>query len=969
MSKHQQLLMFQQQQQQQQQQHQMSNETTSNILDSMTAVPSAANSARLSRRMGSFRSTLNTSSNQGNSDQTSNEQQPTISQPQPQMQSQQQSQPQSPTDISEINAKELLDQIVDNLIAININQWFAFSPHAFGSKPNETSSPQPPPSPTPLPQQQFTNTSTPSLAPPISTTSASSQINLANLHSFSLFESIHQALWHIDFNLKRNSDFINELTKLLDTSRSIKQEAHLKKLLKLHDDQKAIGSGDGVAPTTGNPSTILSSGVNSNALNSLSQPSSPRLPTQVSMRVNDMNKKAKSKSFKGFASFKLHHGSTKSNESSTNKHLTSPSNATPANEPTSASNLNNNLSQFSTQYCGGQQPPGKNHSQRDLNSLTSELNSQQKIIKQPSELNNSDYTELEYEVEKISYHLDSLYRVWSKLSQYYSLGGTSGAKTATATTMTTPTSINYLLSSSHWLQTTSNCSVQEHLRHAVEFHTMVGNLNSTVVIKELEKSLFKLNWLITSKSGFSEPNWQANVLSLTPCSIDSFIGVNLLKNYYKYVKYDFVSYKLFTRQLQLTQLCAIILSIIHRILVFYTETTTLSSITNTMHTIADLSSLNAYSNNPNSLMSFTFSADKYRPISWSANHVTLYNMQSSNLLGDNLNLNNQSNIQQQQLLLQQQNTKLNPTLSSQNPTAATSPSSPNQQEAKQDNQSAAQIQSSSGAISRSSSNRRENRILNQSYMTREEHIRQIKNAFFLKELDEFIKISTHRLNLQSSLANRTGYFYIVNQSTGLVLQACDFTTNFSLKEQVEQNQKRIQNSSLKVKQTASGQSRSPSNNSNTSGGGAGHSSNQTNIITKGPRFYLLPKINASWNSKTNRQSTVNNSSIYNETASDEQLWYYYLINGCVANKIIRSGYCMAASSLNLKSPVCFWPNVKTTNCSWFFNHQDHTIVSGLNEDLVLDYIIIEEPPNQRYAVVIDTKVPNKASQKWSFEFC
>lgn len=106
-----------------------------------------------------------------------------------------------------------------------------------------------------------------------------------------------------------------------------------------------------------------------------------------------------------------------------------------------------------------------------------------------------------------------------------------------------------------------------------------------------------------------------------------------------------------------------------------------------------------------------------------------------------------------------------------------------------------------------------------------------------------------------------------------------------------------------------------------------------------------------------------------ETAHDEQLWYYYLINGCVANKTIRSGHCMAASSLNAKSPVCFWPNVKTTNCSWFFNAQDNTIVSGLDDDLCLDYTVVEENNTKRYAVVIDTKCSNKVSQKWAFEFC
>ncbi len=154
--------------------------------------------------------------------------------------------------------------------------------------------------------------------------------------------------------------------------------------------------------------------------------------------------------------------------------------------------------------------------------------------------------------------------------------------------------------------------------------------------------MFKLNWLITSKSGFSEPNWKTSVLSLTPSTIDSFIGVNLLKNYYKYVKYDFVSYKLFTRQLQLIQLCAIILSLVHRVLNHYRETITLATLNGanflqTSSVTATLSAANTSSVGSSSagnmealnqsMLSFNFSADKYKPISWSANHVTLYNVQ------------------------------------------------------------------------------------------------------------------------------------------------------------------------------------------------------------------------------------------------------------------------------------------------------------------------------------------------------
>jgi hypothetical protein len=263
-------------------------------------------------------------------------------------------------------------------------------------------------------------------------------------------------------------------------------------------------------------------------------------------------------------------------------------------------------------------------------------------------------------------------------------------------------------------------------------------------------------------------------------------------------------------------------------------------------------------------------------------------------------------------------------------------------------------------LSRSSSTRRpENPQLATSsggFGFKEEQLRQVKSELFLNNLEEFLKQSTQRLNIQASLANRTGYFYIVNQSTGLVLQAVDFTSEFSLKEQIENNQKRIQSSSIKATSGGGGVI--------SGGGGARSPSN----ITKGPRFYLMPKVSGSPKASNPPANNTVSSSLSVETAHDEQLWYYYLINGCLANKIIRSGYCMAASSLNAKSPVTFWPNVKTTNCSWYFNHQDQTIVSGLSDDLVLDYVIIDEQPNQRYAVVIDAKVQNKASQKWAFEF-
>lgn len=235
----------------------------------------------------------------------------------------------------------------------------------------------------------------------------------------------------------------------------------------------------------------------------------------------------------------------------------------------------------------------------DLNSM---LHAQLKLSHaQNNEVSNTDYMELEIEVEKISYHLETLSRAWSKLSK----SRANSLKDLAAT------------SSSHAL------------RFSLEFQSILNELNAMALVKELEQSLFKLNWLITSKSGFSEPNWHSTVLSLTPSTIDSFIGVNLLKNYYRYVKYDFVSYKLFTRQLQLIQISAIILHLVASILGFYKEMTgghvEAARIDNATATSVGL--LCGDSNQALCHASFNFAADKYRPISWSANHVTLYNIQ------------------------------------------------------------------------------------------------------------------------------------------------------------------------------------------------------------------------------------------------------------------------------------------------------------------------------------------------------
>lgn len=446
-------------------------------------------------------------------------------------------------EVLEVNFKDVLAHIIDSLSPSNVSSWFSL---------NSTSSP-----------------------------TAADDSQSSSFMSTSLFDSISQALQLIDFNLKRNSDFINELTKLLDTSRAIKQEAHLKKLLKTLEDEKLTGSSLPVPQ-----------------LASLSQPSSPIIKPANS--ENEVAQRAKSKSFKGFGG----KSKSKENNSSAGSTVTTPTN--PSNQflaPPSQSSL----------IGVAQSSPNGSTS----NLLATLLGNKPQQLSSPNDnemINNSDYIELELEVEQIAFSLDKLNKLWTRLA--------------------------------HSRQALSNGDVTS-LKYALELQNMLNELNSVSILNDLDNSLFKLNWLVTSKSGFSEPNWKTNVLSLTPSTIDSFIGVNLLKNYYKYVKYDFVSYKLFTRQLQLIQLSAVLLSLIHRILNFYKETITLSSINGASFLVnssavttgnslsvnsgatsgAGVSAVNPDALNQ-SLLSFSFSADKFKPISWSANHVTLYNVQS-----------------------------------------------------------------------------------------------------------------------------------------------------------------------------------------------------------------------------------------------------------------------------------------------------------------------------------------------------
>lgn len=380
----------------------------------------------------------------------------------------------------------------------------------------------------------------------------------------------------------------------MDTSRAIQQEKQLKKLLKSLEDEKLN------QPTT---SLNVPQVVTTQVALSQSQPTSPSLrinasnspggiinsPKQDTLNIEEQRKKQKSKSFKGFASFRSRASSkenrdqVETNTKSTGHLGLPPPAATTSNTQSNGrSNVSSSMSQLSNTATASD--------------VSSSIQNQLKLTQaQNHEVSNSDYMELEIEVEKISYHLETLSRAWSKVSK------------ARANCLRDP-----------------NPNSTNILRFSLEFTSILNDLNSNVLVKELEQSLFKLNWLITSKSGFSEPNWQSTVLSLTPSTIDSFIGVNLLKNYYRYVKYDFVSYKLFTRQLQLIQICAIILHLISSILSFYKEMTG-GYVESARIENANMGGLLADSNQ--ALCSFNFSADKFRPISWSANHVTLYNIQ------------------------------------------------------------------------------------------------------------------------------------------------------------------------------------------------------------------------------------------------------------------------------------------------------------------------------------------------------
>jgi hypothetical protein len=120
----------------------------------------------------------------------------------------------SSSDTTEIDFKDILDQMCESISSTHLSEWFKFNQRQQEDTSSQGTRPDSPSS------SVFDSSSSPPMHHRRHRSSTSS------LH---LFDSIHQALNYIDFNLKRNSDFINELTKLLDTSRAIKQEAQLKK--------------------------------------------------------------------------------------------------------------------------------------------------------------------------------------------------------------------------------------------------------------------------------------------------------------------------------------------------------------------------------------------------------------------------------------------------------------------------------------------------------------------------------------------------------------------------------------------------------------------------------------------------------------------------------------------------------------------------------------------------------------------
>ena len=547
-----------------------------------------------------------------------------------------------------------------------------------------------------------------------------------------LRQLIPQALNYVDYNIKRNNNYIFEFETLLRSAQQTQENEFLKKN---QEEQHQAQS----------PSPIPS-------------------PVPV---TNEKEHKKRSKSLKV-----LNRSAEKTPVLGTkNDHL----------NIQSETNLNGSMS-TSAQSVNIDQ--SKMHASINISSYLTDLRQQEAV--------QLSYRYVEQNIMQIGYCLNIFNRFWSKVSS-------------------------------------NKGSFDDHLNL---FY--LNNFDNLTVFSQLDQFLYKIHWQIANKNENDAGNdldahafsQELHAILLTPTTNKNLLNINFLLNYYRLISYDFISFKLFIRQLQLTQIAAILCQIIYKILNLYHK----------KNKSADESSqqLNF------SKEFLVFPKNQYRPISWSNNHVTLHHNSFK---------------------------------------------------------TSTQFSNSQASMNNHNVPREETDFDN----------------LFISDLKDFLNLSINRLNCQASLINSTGYFYIVNKSTGLVLEAMEPSI---LNEKSNTIQK-----------------------------------------SKAARFYLTKK----------------------EKSRGEQLWYYYAYNGCIVNKLVRSGYCMAVSSLNPKSPVCLFPNVRTTNCKWFFNHVDNTITSGLSENLALDYTNDEDQKvvtinaddstqKKRFAVIINKKDVTKPSQKWSIEF-
>ena len=171
---------------------------------------------------------------------------------------------------------------------------------------------------------------------------------------------------------------------------------------------------------------------------SMSQPASPKFTKQTNNNdeanadetTNEFSKKtrAKYKSFKGFtSSFST---SPKVKQKNATNAAIADSSVTTATSLTAMGKQNFLKMPANASF--------KSHSNKDL-SMTSvnniEVNFQRQLLfyNQHNEVSNSDYIELEFEIEKISYHLDKLLRGWTKIQAFNTMVDFSSLKSIVQT--------------------------------------------------------------------------------------------------------------------------------------------------------------------------------------------------------------------------------------------------------------------------------------------------------------------------------------------------------------------------------------------------------------------------------------------------------------------------------------------------------------------------------------------------------